>query len=44
MCDWPENAKCKPYIMNYAEEYFLNNLHRQTELSLPTRTNKTGRL
>lgn len=31
-CDWPENADCKPSIMQYAESYFMNNLHKQWPL------------
>lgn len=37
-CDWPDNADCKPSIMEYAESYFLNNLQEQM---LPLIINKT---
>nr|QDA39872.1 chitinase 4 [Phenacoccus solenopsis] len=40
MCDWPQNANCKPSIMEYAENYFLGNLQSQNQ-ALALRTNKT---
>lgn len=43
MCDWPQNANCKPSIMEYAENYFLGNLQSQNQ-ALALRTNKTGKL
>lgn len=39
ICDWPENANCKPSIMKYAEEYFLSNLQKQVAANVPP--NKT---
>ncbi|XKL60517.1 hypothetical protein PGB90_007574 [Kerria lacca] len=38
VCDWPENAECKPSIMDYAESYYLNNPQQKSA----TITNKIG--